>query len=327
VTTVLDLKLLHLDPSGVIVGGLANPTMLAPDPPTSLDGPRFWSASARVRVDVSGLSHPGRVRPNNEDQFFVARLTRSMQTLVTSLSTFDVPDRADEANYLMVVADGMGGHAAGEVASRMAIAELVNLALLLPDWHFRVNDQNRPEMEWRARRLVQQINSMLTERGARNAALRDMGTTLTAARSLGRDLMIVHVGDSRAYLFRNGHLRRLTKDHTYAELLAEAGQLASADARSNLRHILTNVVGGSHDTVDADIDVLPLADGDRVLLCSDGLTDVVEDDTIAKTLSGASASSEACDTLVQLALDGGGPDNITVIVAAYTFPDDQAQTA
>ena len=112
----------------------------------------------------------------------------------------------------------------------MAIAELVNIALQLPDWHFKVNDQNRPDMEWRARRLVQQIDAMVTERGARDAALRHMGTTLTAARSLGRDLMIVHVGDSRAYLLRNGRLRRLTKDHTYAELLAQAGQLASADA-------------------------------------------------------------------------------------------------
>jgi protein phosphatase len=228
----------------------------------------------------------------------------------------------------MVVADGMGGHAAGEVASRMAIAELINLALLLPDWHFKVTDQNRPDMEWRARRLVQQIDAMVTERGARDAALRHMGTTLTVARSLGRDLMIVHVGDSRAYLLRNGRLRRLTKDHTYAELLAQAGQLASADAAgANLRHILTNVVGGSHDSVEVDIDVLRLENGDRVLLCSDGLTDVLDDDTMARTLSGASGSSEACNTLVQLALDGGGPDNITVILAAYTLPDDQAQTA
>ena len=302
--------------------------MLAPDPPTSLDGPRFRSVSSQVRVDVSGLSHPGLVRPNNEDQFFVTRLTRSMETIVTSLSAVDVPDRADEVNYLMVVADGMGGHAAGEVASRMAIAELVNFALLLPDWHFKVNDQNRPDMEWRARRLVQQISSMLTERSARDAALRGMGTTLTTARSLGRDLMIVHVGDSRAYLFRNGRLRRLTKDHTYAELLAEAGQLAPGDAAgSTMRHILTNVVGGSHDFVDVDIDVLQLEDGDRVTLCSDGLTDVLDDETMAKTLSGVSASSDACNTLVQLALDGGGPDNITVVVAAYTIPDDLTQTA
>ena len=302
--------------------------MLAPDRPTSLDGPRFRSVSSRIRVDVSGLSHPGRVRPNNEDQFFVSRLTRSMETLVTSLSTGDVPDRADEVNYLMMVADGMGGHAAGEVASRMAIAELVNLALLLPDWNFTVTDQNRPELEWRARQLVQQISSMLTERGARDAALRGMGTTLTVARSLGPDLMIVHVGDSRAYLFRHGRLRRLTRDHTYAEQLAAAGQLTSADAASaKLRHILTNAVGGSDERVDADIDVLQLQDGDRLLLCSDGLTDVLDDEGMAKILSGTSASSEACNTLLQLALEGGGPDNITVIVAAYTLPDDQAETA
>jgi protein phosphatase len=297
--------------------------MLAPDPRAALDLARFRSSSSQVRLDVTGLSHRGLVRPNNEDQFLVTRLTRSMETMVSSLGSADVPARADEVNYVMLVADGMGGHAGGEVASRMAISELVNLALLLPDWIFRMNERSRPELEWRARQLLRQVNALVTDRGARDPALRGMGTTLTAARSLGRDLMIVHVGDSRAYLFRNGRLHRLTRDHTFAQWLLDSGQLAADEAQSSkLRHVLTNVVGGSDDDEEVDIDVLQLDDGDRVLLCSDGLTDGLDDETIAGTLSAAGSSNEACRRLMQLALDRGGRDNITVIVGAYTIPHD-----
>jgi protein phosphatase len=297
--------------------------MLAPDPRAALDLARFRSSSSQVRLDVTGLSHRGLVRPNNEDQFLVTRLTRSMETMVSSLGSADVPARADEVNYVMLVADGMGGHAGGEVASRMAISELVNLALLLPDWIFRMNERSRPELEWRARQLLRQVNALVTDRGARAPALRGMGTTLTAARSLGRDLMIVHVGDSRAYLFRNGRLHRLTRDHTFAQWLLDSGQLAADEAQSSkLRHVLTNVVGGSDDDAEVDIDVLQLDDGDRVLLCSDGLTDGLDDETIAGTLSAAGSSNEACRRLMQLALDRGGRDNITVIVGAYTIPHD-----
>ena len=148
-----------------------------------------------------------------------------------------------------------------------------------------------------------------------------MGSTLTAARSFGDDLLIVHVGDSRAYLCRAGRLHRLTKDHTYAQLLIDTGQLTAGEAAgSRMRHVLTNVLGGSDDEVQVDVDLLRLEDGDRLLICSDGLTDLVADDTIATTLTGLERSSEACSRLVQLALDGGGRDNITVIVAAYTLP-------
>jgi protein phosphatase len=297
--------------------------MLAPDPRAALDLARFRSSSSQVRLDVTGLSHRGLVRPNNEDQFLVTRLTRSMETMVSSLGSADVPARADEVNYVMLVADGMGGHAGGEVASRMAISELVNLALLLPDWIFRMNERSRPELEWRARQLLRPVNALVTVRGARHPPLRGMGTTLTAARSLGRDLMIVHVGDSRAYLFRNGRLHRLTRDHTFAQWLLDSGQLAADEAQSSkLRHVLTNVVGGSDDDAEVDIDVLQLDDGDRVLLCSDGLTDGLDDETIAGTLSAAGSSNEACRRLMQLALDRGGRDNITVIVGAYTIPHD-----
>jgi protein phosphatase len=149
-----------------------------------------------------------------------------------------------------------------------------------------------------------------------------MGSTLTAARSLGTDLLIVHVGDSRAYLFRAGTLFRLTKDHTFAQMLVDSGKLDASDiGASGVRHILTNALGGSSEHVDVGVDLLRLEDGDRLLLCSDGLSDLVDDETISNTLAGTTVSEDTCAQLVQLALDRGGRDNVTVIVAAYTFPE------
>jgi protein phosphatase len=298
---------------------------------TSADGPHATASvaaqpfSSLVRIDVSALSHAGHFRENNEDHFLVARLGRTLQTLITSLPAGDVPSRTEEVNYVMVVADGMGGHAAGEVASRMAISALVGLALDVPDWIFRVDEDHAREIERRARTYVQEVGAMLVDRGQRDPALRGMGTTLTAARSLGRELLITHVGDSRAYLLRAGVLHRLTRDHTYAQLLVDAGRLApEAVAGSRHRHVLTNALGGASEDVLVDTDRLQLEDGDRVLLCSDGLTDLVDDATITGILLEATRSSEACERLVQRALDNGGRDNVTVIVAAYQLPGEPA---
>jgi serine/threonine protein phosphatase PrpC len=283
--------------------------------------------SSLVRVDVDAKSHPGHHRANNEDHFFVTRASRTLRTLLTSLPAGDVPECTEEVNYVMVVADGMGGHAAGEVASRMAISALVSLALELPDWIFKVDEEHAREIERRSRQLVQEVGAMVVERGRRNAALRGMGTTLTAARSLGRDLLVTHVGDSRAYLLRAGSLHRLTRDHTFAQLLVDTGKLAPGDvAASRHRHVLTNALGGSIEDVQVDTDRLQLEDGDRLLLCSDGLTDLVDDSTITHILQNATGSSDACRQLVQQALNSGGRDNVTVIVAAYRFPEEPART-
>ena len=285
------------------------------------------SFSSLVRIDVSALSHPGYRRANNEDHYLVTRLGRTLQTLSTSLPAGDVPECTEEVNYLMVVADGMGGHAAGEVASRMAISALVSLALDVPDWIFKVDEAHAREIERRSRTRVQEIGAMLVDRGQHDPALRGMGTTLTAARSLGRDLLITHVGDSRVYLLRAGGLHHLTRDHTYAQLLVDTGQLAPGDvAGSRHRHVLTNALGGSTDDVVVDTDLLQLEDGDRLLLCSDGLTDLVDDAAITSILLEATGSSDACERLVQRALDGGGRDNVTVIVAAYRLPEGPAST-
>jgi len=285
------------------------------------------SYSSLVRIDVSAKSHPGYHRDNNEDHFFVTRLGRTLETLLTSLPAGEMPEGTEEVNYAMIVADGMGGHAAGEVASRMAISALVSVALDVPDWIFKADEEHAREIEQRSRQRVREVGAMLVEQGRRDPALLGMGTTLTAARSLGRDLLIIHVGDSRAYLLRSAGLHRLTRDHTYAQLLVDTGRLRPEEvADSRHRHVLTNALGGSGGEVRVDTDWLQLEDGDRLLLCSDGLTDLVDDETITKILREANRSSDACEQLVQHALDGGGRDNVTVIVATYQLPEEPAPT-
>ena len=146
------------------------------------------------------------------------------------------------------------------------------------------------------------------------------GLPLTAARNLGRDLQIVHVGDSRAYLLREAGLHRLTRDHTYVQLLVDSGHLSKEEAADfGARHVLVNALGGSSEDLEVDVDQLELTSGDRLLLCSDGLTDLVDDEAIRQVLVECRESAEACRRLVDLALARGGRDNVTVVVAGYTF--------
>ena len=288
----------------------------------------FRAFSSLVRIDVAARSHVGHVRANNEDHFFVTKLVRSLETTLSSLQPGDVPDRAEEVNYVMVVADGMGGHAAGEVASRMVIRTLVHLALDVPDWIFKVEEDGTPEIERRARHIVEQVGAFLFEQGQNDAELHGMGSTLTAVRSYAHDLLVVHVGDSRAYLLRARRLHRITKDHTMAQMLVDGGQLRASEVQaSRVRHVLTNALGGASAEVKVDVDLVRLENGDRLLLCTDGLTDLVDDETITRTLVEARTSNDASNALVQLALDRGGRDNVTVIVAGYTLPDEPPSEA
>jgi protein phosphatase len=148
-----------------------------------------------------------------------------------------------------------------------------------------------------------------------------MGTTLTAAFSTGVDLFIVHLGDSRAYLYRNGELQRLTKDHTMAQAMADAGYIAPEEVRRHARrNTLTNYLGGRHGKVKADLRWLRLADGDRLVLCTDGLTEMIDERSIARILRERDRPNDAAQALLDEALERGGKDNVTVIVARYEVP-------
>lgn len=273
----------------------------------------------RVRIDVAASTHPGRVRANNEDHFLVAKLAKSMRIVKTSLpGDGDRMRFSDEEGYLMVVADGMGGAAAGEKASALAVATVEQFALNTLKWFFHLKGAEEHALVGELRQALQRADRTVVERAQGDSSLAGMGTTLTMTYSVSTDLYIVHAGDSRAYLVRQGHLEQVTTDHTVAQVLVESGKISPEDARHHARrHVITNALGGAGEGVEAEIHKITLDDADRLLLCTDGLHSAVDDAEVAQILSAHPDLDEACDRLVQSALQAGGPDNITVILAQY----------
>jgi protein phosphatase len=277
--------------------------------------------SSLVQVDLAALSHPGKVRPNNEDHYLVARFDRSMNALLTNLSAGRIPDRYGETAYGILVADGMGGEAGGEVASEMAITSLVDLVLQTPDWIMRLDTESAREVLKRMDQRIARVEGALVDKARFDPSLMGMGTTITVVCGIGADLLIGHVGDSRAYLFRHGRLHRLTRDHTVAQALADAGAIDPEAVDSHpMHHILTHVIGTKGGKAQAELGVLQLKDGDEILLCTDGLTDMVTDEAIAAALVRGKKSADVCESLIEMALEGGGRDNVTVALARYRFP-------
>jgi protein phosphatase len=289
-----------------------------PSPALAL-GPE--TGSARAQVDVAALSHQGLVRGANEDHYLVVRFSRTLETLLTSLPPDQVAARSDEVGYALLVADGVGGAAAGELASRTALSTLVGLVLRTPDWILSDDERDTEQVMERMADRYRRIHAALQEEGRGDPNLTGMGTTMTLACSLGASLVIGHIGDSRAYLFRGGRLLQLTRDHTWVQALMDLGELTAEDAaRHPMRHVLLRSLGGRERSVEGDFQRAWLANGDQILLCTDGLTNMVDDAAIAAVLGGAASADEACRALVDAALEGGGRDNVTVALARYRFP-------
>jgi serine/threonine protein phosphatase PrpC len=278
--------------------------------------------SARVKVDVAARSDRGKVRANNEDHFLVARFGRYLDVLTTNLPSGEISDRVEEAGYGLIVADGMGGEAGGEVASRLAIRTLVDLVLDTPDWILRLDEERIKVVIERAKARIREIGALITRQATEDPRLWRMGTTMTMAYNLGHELLLAHVGDSRAYHFRDGELQQLTRDHTMAQKLIDLGELSRDEATAQrLRHVLTNALGRDGRDVQVDVLRLRIRDGDSLLLCTDGLTDMVPDERIAAALAESSTAEACCQSLVEQALAAGGKDNVTVVVARYAMPD------
>jgi protein phosphatase len=292
------------------------------EPIPSSDIERPGPVSSAVQVEIAARSHQGHVRSNNEDHYLVVRGERALQTLLTNLPEGAVPMRFAEVGYGMLVADGMGGRAAGEVASQITISTLVNLVLNTPDWIMRLGDQEVSEMMRRMTARFRRLNDVLHQEAELDPHLKGMGTTLTLTYSLGPDLILAHAGDSRCYLLRGAELHQLTCDHTMAQAMANLGIIRPEEAATHrLRHVLTNVLGGELQ-VEVQVKPISLAHDDQVLLCTDGLTEMVDEATIAAVLRDASSAEDACQSLVDRALTNGGKDNVTVVLARYRFPKD-----
>ena len=272
----------------------------------------------RVAIKFGALTDPGKVRGNNEDHFLVARLSKSMRVCKTSLPGEGETQFSEEEGYLMVVADGMGGAAAGERASALAVGSVEAFVLNTLKWFLHLSGHDEHALLAELRQSLERADRTVIERARSNRAFHGMGTTLTMAYSVATDLFIVHAGDSRAYLFRDGELEQLTSDHTLVQVLIDGGAISPEDAkRHNRRHIVTNVIGGPREGVTAEIHKLILLDGDTLLFCTDGLTGPVDDDAIAEVLNHHPDPEDACTRLVDLALSRGGPDNVTTVVVRY----------
>jgi len=280
----------------------------------------FEPLSASVRVDIGARSHRG-ARTSNEDHYLVVRLGRHQETLATSLPEGQVPARFDEAAYGMVLADGMGLTGSGEVASRLAIATLAHLVLHFGKWNVRIDQATADEVLQRARRFYEHVDLRVADAATAHPTLTGMGTTLTAAYSAGDMLFVAHVGHSRAYLLRDGLLTQLTRDQTLAQQLNDTGSGLMELAAHDLGHILSDAIGGYAGGPHVQIRQWRLVHGDSLLLCTNGLTDVVPDEVCTGLLARADTPDAACAALIDEAMVRGATDNVSVIVGRYSMAD------
>ncbi len=284
-------------------------THLTPPSPTDTP-PRL--VDVQVAFGAAARPAPGRATP--DDHHLVLRLGRHLETLITSLPGSHRFQSFDEFGYGMVVADGIGS--SGEVASRLAIAALVQLVLDFGKWHVRVNEPIADEMINRAERYFRSVDAALRTSATGEAS--DLQTALTATYSAGNDLFFMHVGHSRAYLFRDDHLMQLTHDQTLARRGGATTTLSVAASGQDQHHVVTGTLGAAAAGASRiDVERCGLLDGDDILLCTNGLTDVVDDAQIAAVLRANRVPDDAGRALVDLAVRSGTADDVTAVVAHY----------
>lgn len=275
-----------------------------------------------------GATDTGRKRENNQDAFLIGRLAKSMLVGVNSLG---IEPRTrlvgDDRGWLMLVADGMGGHAGGERASALAIQYLVKRLLNNVHWFIHLTPSEEQQFIAGLKSLLHDTHHEIQLAGRRDSALEGMGTTLTMAYLVWPTLYVLHAGDSRCYLVRNSHAQCLTTDHTLARRMVESGGLSPEDeTASRWSNVLWNVLGGSsEEQLKAEVHQVQLQPGDTIVLCSDGLHRYLSDAALVRILSAGRSCSEACQTLIDLANAHGGEDNITVIVAQVPQAADAPQ--
>ncbi|HEY7546292.1 MAG TPA: Stp1/IreP family PP2C-type Ser/Thr phosphatase [Blastocatellia bacterium] len=256
-------------------------------------------------ITAACLSEVGSRRDNNEDAFVIADLTQSE---IFTDSTELIDRRVGMDGILLAVADGIGGARAGEVASRMAVEQLAD-ALIAPA-------SKRPISDW-LRASLRSVNRYIRSASINNPNFYGMGATITAVVAHETGLIIGQVGDSRAYLIRDGQVQQLTKDQSMVQALIDAGVITPEESeKSPYRHVVLHALGVADD-VEPEISAVALARGDHLLLCSDGLSNKVGNVEMHDVVREAETTGAACARLVALANERGGEDNITVVLARF----------
>ena len=265
------------------------------------------------QIDAFGLTHRGLVRTENQDHFVLGSLHKTLRIVATSLPTpelLEVP--SERLAFLGMVADGVGGAAAGEVASRNTLETVAQYLTNTMQCYYSA-DAADDQVFVEALRTAAQLSHESVLNQAKQQGVRRMATTLTLAIGVWPRLYLLHVGDSRCYRLRAGQLKQLTTDQTMAQELLARGALKPADmARSPFANVLASAIGSSADPV---VTVHDIQRGDVTMLCTDGLTKHVSLERIQQRLSEISSAEEGCRALVDDALQDGGTDNVTVLIA------------
>lgn len=242
----------------------------------------------------AAVSHVGKIRANNQDSGYAGA-------------------------QLFVVADGMGGHAGGDVASALAIKRIIE------------TDQSYPsaqDAEFALQSALMAANSLLAETVFDHQELTGMGTTVSALLRVGSELALAHIGDSRIYLLRDGELSQITADHTFVQRLVDSGRITAEEAAVHPRRsVLMRVLGDVDAAPEIDTTVMATLAGDRWMLCSDGLSSYVSDDKILSAMQSVADPDNTAKRLISLSLDNGAPDNVTVVIVDVDeSPDSSAET-
>jgi len=271
----------------------------------------FGKKTPQIRISVFGKTDVGMNRDHNEDSFLVADLTARNASLLPEVREHEVGPKGT----LLMVADGMGGAAAGEVASEMATEAIYQH--LLTSW-IRDKESTPKQFAFRLAEAVEEANSRIHTYAKEHPENRGMGTTVTVVGVLADHIYVTQVGDSRAYLVRNGTAIQLTKDQSLMQRLVDAGELTEEEAEKSERKNIILQALGPEGRVRVDLTYQKIGREDTILLCSDGLSGQVTKEELAKAVSENKGLVEVSSELIALANERGGPDNITVIVARVT---------
>jgi PPM family protein phosphatase len=263
-----------------------------------------------VRVSVFGKTDLGRTRDHNEDTFLVADLSSGNASLLPEVREHEIGPRGS----LFMVADGMGGAAAGELASEMA-ADLIHRHLSTA-WA-QDEDASPARFAFRMKEAVELANQQIYGYAREHPEVRGMGTTVTAAGVFGEDLYLAQIGDSRAYLVRNGNAIQLTRDQSLMQRLVDAGELTEEEAEQSERRNIILQALGPDPRVKVDLSHQVVRRGDTLLICSDGLSGLVKREEFADMVAANLDLPSLCTALIDLANERGGPDNITVVAAHF----------
>lgn len=263
-------------------------------------------------LEIGAVTHRGAVRSCNEDQYAVIRRRRTSDVLACSLSEEDWSADKAEA-WMLVVADGLGGQVSGQVASATAVRAVLKFANDLSSWIMRPIGDLREDIEERVGLYCEAINREMQAQVEADPSLAGMATTMTSAYMFGRRAAITNVGDSRSYLIRNEELTQITRDHTLAEQLKDHG--LPSEVTHAYRNVLTRCFDTTGKPASFDLFLIRLKPGDRLLLCSDGLSDMVSDAQLLRIIGMADSTADACRIMAETALRNGGRDNITLLLA------------